>query len=759
MSDAYTLDSKVLPPDARVAAFRVTEGLSQLYRISVGVLTAGEIELMEARGQAACLTVHAGEDEAPFLYYGMIVEAALRHAWAGQSLYEVLVVPRVWALTLSHHCRVFVDRTVPEIIETLLDDSGLPSDGYELRLEGDHEPHFHTCQYKESRWAFICRLMEREGLYYYFEHTESSEKLIITDHRSSHEPLRKSPVRYVPLSGPDDAISAEALHLLTSQSRSLPQRVKLRDFDYLKPNLDVSTEQSVWDDASLGQHHVGEHDFRSAAEGAPKARALAEAMKARELTFVAQGRVYGLRSGYTFKLEEHPVESFNVEYTAVAIRHQGVQAAESAFIRQLLGLEDRDDYHLEVEAILATTQWRSLPLTPVPRVSGVERGFIDGPADSEYAQIDEHGRYKVKLHFDILDEDADHWDGTASTWIRMLQPHGGTVEGFHFPLRKNTEVMIIFLGGDPDRAVIAGAVPNAIQVSPVLSDNYTQNVVQTGGASRIEIEDQEGKKYVDISTPPQNTFIHLGEPHDGHGGYIHFNTDGNQLITIGGNRDITVGGAQNETIEGAVTEDYNAGQFITVTGILSEEATGPVAEIYGSGQATDITGSWRVEVSAATNFDTTTYKLDTTEATVRAGKYTLASGEALFDCQNATFDMESLALDVGPCYGTVQGISWTIPNGAFFNAPGGWTVNAPKDLWQFGEIDFMGAKATEVTGFSSSATGAKVEACGAALSMAVLSGLQAGYKNDKEGGKNESSGPNTKQSAIINYLAGFFSFS
>ena len=248
VKDLYLLECSALPAGARVAGFVATEGLSTLYRLSVGVLTRGDgIDLGDARGQRAKLVVNTGGDE-PFVFQGIVAEASLRHAWQGQALFELVIVPNAWLLTLTHNCRVFVDRTVPEIIETILEDSGLSDNDYELRLHESYEPHFHTCQYKESRWTFLSRLMEREGLYYFFEHGEGGDKLVITDHRSFHQPLRQSAVRYVPLSGGDDAMSAEALRLFTSRSRALPRAVKLRDFDHLKPGLDVSTEQSVWDE-------------------------------------------------------------------------------------------------------------------------------------------------------------------------------------------------------------------------------------------------------------------------------------------------------------------------------------------------------------------------------------------------------------------------------------------------------------------------------------------------------------------------------
>jgi type VI secretion system secreted protein VgrG len=296
-----------------VAGFKGREALSELYHLSIGVLTHGEeIDLDQARGLSATFTIDAG-DGRTLPIHGMIARAALRHAWAGQALYELVVVPKVWALTLTHYSRVFVDKSVVDILEELLVDSGISTEDYELRLQAEHPARHHTCQYKESRWAFLSRLMERDGLYYFFEQGEAREKLIITDHRSCHRPLLDAPVRYVPLSGTGDAISSEALGMLTIEAICVPSAVRLRDHDYLRPTLDVRAEVAAGSGSEATQVHHGEHDFRSAEAGEPLALVEAEAWQTRQQQLRGRGRVFGLRPGYRFRVEEHPLDSLNCE--------------------------------------------------------------------------------------------------------------------------------------------------------------------------------------------------------------------------------------------------------------------------------------------------------------------------------------------------------------------------------------------------------------------------------------------------------------
>ena len=130
---------------------------------------------------------------------------------------------------------------------------------------------------------------------------------------------------------------------------------------------------------------------------------------------------------------------------------------------------------MSIRAIRSVVQYRPACATPVPRIYSVENAVVDGEADTDYAQIDENGRYKVKIKFD----EGALKNGKASTALRMMQPHAGNPEGFHFPLRKGTEVILAFLGGDPDRPVIAGVGPNAVTPSPVTLSNFSKNVIQT----------------------------------------------------------------------------------------------------------------------------------------------------------------------------------------------------------------------------------------------------------------------------------------
>jgi len=254
-------------------------------------------------------------------------------------------------------------------------------------------------------------------------------------------------------------------------------------------------------------------------------------------------------------------------------------------------------YRVDVSAISAKQQYRHPETATWPRLDGFENAMVDGPATIEYAQIDDQGRYNLKFKFD----EGTLKDGKASTWVRKMQPHAGTVEGWHFPERAGTEVVCAFLGGDPDRPIIVGALPTAIHPSPVSSANHTKNVIQTGGKNRFEMEDLDGQQRVTISTPHQQTFFHLGSPLSGlsqvyngegeipdhHAAIV---TDGNSLIRTCGNQDINSGGdwsieiAHNhlEKIGGDRVDEVAGKMEQTIEGLLDQDVTGAVSNEYHS---------------------------------------------------------------------------------------------------------------------------------------------------------------------------------
>lgn len=740
--DVFTLVAPVIPPSAHVLTFTGVEAISRIYSVEILFFMpeadAADFDLAGALLKRASLHINRDDGTPRNSIHGVFSVLELVSEFAGDSIFRAVLVPQLWKLTLGKGTRVFAQEntpnTVPTIIEKGLTVHGFAAGDYALRLKRNYTPQLHIGQYKESDFDFISRLMEREGIYYYFEQGEDAEKLIITDSSSFQEPFTTTPVRYFPV-GDDDTSQVEAMELFRARHAALPQEVWSYDYDYNQPAA-VSGKADVAANGDGKVFHWGEN-VASDGAGERLAEIRADELLSRQTVFHGRGRLFDVRSGYRFTLEEHPKDVLNTEYLAVEVEHFGNQLASFPALRRAVRSDDDRTYKVTVTAIPAAHQYRPPRRTAVPRITGVEAGVVDGPADSEYAQIDDQGRYKVHIHFD-----SRTWKpGKVSTWVRMIQPHGGNPEGFHFPLRKGTEVTILFVGGDPDRPMISGVAPNPETPSVVTSANHTQNVVHTGGNSRIEIEDSDGAQYVDISTPPEKTFIHLGATHGAHDHNWIIKTDGSGLVHTGGNEDVFVGAKLTEHVVGDVLELYDANQTTVVkadkdltvqandsTSVLGDQkltVTGSQTITISSGQTMTVISGRDVTVTGGQG-----HTIEGAMQLLLAGDQTnIMSGSQstlIGGSQTTVVASSQTSVIMGSQTNLIMGSQTSIilgggtviaPPGYTIIAPGGYTVVAPSKWYKLAvlsgeaiaiKLSAFGIK-TDVGGVSIAMTGAKVD--------------------------------------------------
>lgn len=585
MNSIFTVQSAALPANTHVTAFVGQEALSKPYEFDIALKITGiDLDVSAAAGARATLTIDRGPAAPPFLFHGILASVELVNDFDIYGLYRAKLVPTLWQLTLTHHSRIFTDESIPSIIESVLLYSGVSAKQFRFALAQSYLPLEHVCQYRESNFNFISRLMEREGMYYYFEQTEDTEVMVITDTKATHSNLTPKPVRYFP-SPPGDMSAGESLRTFKCKSQILPASVLMKDYNYLNPSLDVSASAQ----ASTGPGEIVMYgdNFQTPKEASRYAQIRAEEIRTRQTIFTGSGYQFYMRPGYLFQLDEHSRPSFNANYLAIDVMHIGNQSLTQDELENLFGVESADVYNVTVQAIAKDVQFRAARTAPWPRIFGVVDGVVDGPSMSPYAQIDMHGRYKVRIFFD----ESDLIDGSASTWVRMLQPHGGSIEGQHFPLRKGTEVHLVFLGGDPDRPVIAGVAPNSQKPSVVTQSNYTKNVIRTGSNNFIEMEDLIGSTYIKIYCPYLNSMLHLGA---GAKNFV-LTTDGEGLIHTGASLEVDVDVNKSEDVDGSVTETYQ--------GPFSTDVVDAVKQTYHSTYNLDVTGKVTINYQNALQFD------------------------------------------------------------------------------------------------------------------------------------------------------------
>ncbi len=504
--------SGALPAETfTVVRFRGEEGLSRCYRFEVEVVAeTADLNLAAVLAAPAALTVSRPEGDVPF--QGILAEFEQLHQMDNYVFYRAVIVPRLWWLGLTHHNQVFLNQTVPQILETCLKDGGLTELDFELRLQREYPEWEYVCQYGESHLAFVSRWMEREGIYYYFEQDVGRDKVILTDTKVAHGPLPDGEtLHYSTPSGLQHFHREEVLFELRCRQRLLPKRLVLKDYNYETPSLELSGQADVAPQGRGEVYLYGEH-FRTPTEGAALAAVRAEELLCRERVFAGSSTVPYLRPGYTFQVPDHYRADFNGTYLTTALTHEGSQAA---YLLAGLGGEltagEREPYYRNTfEAVPAGVQYRPARVTAKARLYGTLNAKVDGAGSGQYAELDGQGRYKVVLPFDV----SGRKDGKASAWVRMMQPYAGAGHGMHFPLHKGTEVLLTFIDGDPDRPVIAGAVPNAETPSVVKDANQTMATIQTGGSNKIAIEDQAGSERILMHVPNKQSFIRIGAPND-----------------------------------------------------------------------------------------------------------------------------------------------------------------------------------------------------------------------------------------------------
>ena len=551
----------------QVLTFTGDEGVSRLYEFNIELLSDNpDADIDAILQQPATLTLTQGDDV-------RVIQGIVSHFDAvrqinNQVLYKARLVPRLWELSLYHTNEVYLEMTVPEIIEAVLTEGGFESVDYDLSdLQSDYKKWAYKCQYGETHLDFISRLMERDGIYYYFTRGEVGEKVVFCDQLTMQESLPNAVVQYSAASSLEINALPNTVHSFVSQQKRLPYRVMLKDYNDDKPSVDVKGEAIIDDSANKSSEiYVWGQNIETPEEGEQLAQIRAEQIRAGKKLFHGESSVNRLIPGYFFTLQGHFRGACNQDYCLLGLHHEGTD-------RRLIdggNSSQAPAYRNELSAQPADVQYRPALETPRPEINGVLNAYVDSEGDGHYAEIDEEGRYRILLPFDRVDRDG----GKASHWIRMSQPFAGENQGMHFPLRKGTEVLLTFVGGDPDRPVIAGSMPNAGAPSVINAENHTNSLIQTKAGNRIELEDKDGKNRIKFETPQNGTYMHLGAPNHAGDGWV--------VVTDGIERKAISGGQQYTVVTNNTTDKDNSRVDFGISGKTGMESTNTKASPTGT---------------------------------------------------------------------------------------------------------------------------------------------------------------------------------
>jgi type VI secretion system secreted protein VgrG len=599
-----------------VVGFEAEETLSQPYSVEVILAPPPDVEVDEKKllGQKALLTVQLGDGTARF--FNGIVSRVVR--WDGnrgpeRQRIRVTVVPRLWTLRHTRKSRIFQEMTVPDIVHKVLNEATVE---HKLSLNGSYAKRDYCVQYRESDLDFVSRLLEEEGIFYYFEHTEDGHKMVLND-ASLTCPAMPGEAKLAFRERSRMVAEKESVHEFAAKLEVQPGAVTLRDFDFTRPALDLTTGST----ASEGESALEIYDYPARYEDAGVGKGLAkvrlEELRARSELVTGASNCRRLVPGHTFELDEHPVAALNRGYLPVSVRHTGRQPEVLTF--EQATPENKEGYRNEFLCIPAQVPYRPPRGTPRPTIAGAQTAIVVGPPGEEI-HTDEHGRIKVQFHWDREGKNNDK----SSCWIRVSQAWAGPGWGALYLPRIGHEVVVEFLEGDPDRPIVTGSVYNGQNPSPIsLPDSKTQSTLRSSsspggnGFNELRIEDSAGEEQIYLHAQKDFNIVVENDKTQMVGGNETLlvkkdrsrTIEGNQSLEVKKNDDSVIGGNQSlevvkdrsTTVTGNHTESVVGDQSISVGGNQSVTVALASAETVGLGKMLNVGGAYAVTVGGALN--------------------------------------------------------------------------------------------------------------------------------------------------------------
>jgi len=606
----FTFRSHGLEPDTfSVLRFRGTEKLMECYEYEILLASEDpEISFEQVLGNPATLTIHNHDGSVAQKIHGVPSNFEQQRQMAGLTLYIITIHPKLYWLTLNHKNQIFLNKTLPDIFHELLIDGGLNETEFEFRLQRHYPEIDYICQFRETHLYFMTHWMERTGMYFFFQQAPEGEKVIITDTRMAHSPFRDNAVLpYVEPSMMGGEHRGQSIQAFLCRQQIIPGKVRVRDYNYEKQQVSVdSDDKTVKSDQPGMMYFYGDH-VKTPEEASQMADTRTEEYRCRERIYHGESTIPGIMPGTLFTLSSHYRSGFNQEYQVLEISHEGSQESFlTAGVDEMLGREEQKPfYRNSFSSIEGVQQFRPLRTIEPSKFYGTLHAKIDAEGNGKYAELDDQGRYKVVLPFDLNEpfENLNHEDrkahGKASAWIRMMQPYAGTNQGMHFPLHKGTEVLLTFIDGDPNRPVIAGALPNPEAASPVNSDNATMSKIVSASGNVIHMEDQEGKERILLHSPKAESWIRIGESNDPPPEYvindntppstgIKIHTSGDINIQAEKDLNFTVTGKSNFTCYNSQLIDIKQGQTNKISGGQTNKVHGDLKTLAYDDHITEV---------------------------------------------------------------------------------------------------------------------------------------------------------------------------
>jgi len=607
MNDVLTQDKRVgsfstpLGQDALVLVrFSGQEGLSELFEFVVEALsTQSKLDFDKAIGRNCSVTFKTyGRGERVF--NGVLVEAQALGPKHGHYGYRLVLRPWLWLLSHTTDCRIFDKMTVPDIIEEVFSKGGFSD--YRLVLTESYPTLEYCVQYRETDLAFVARLMELNGIYYYFEHTADRHQLVLVDSKTSHKPVPGSEtLPFIALVGRDRR-DREHIYDWLSERRFRSGKVALNDYDYLKPNAKLLCDAEASAEYSRSDMELYDYPgkYTETSDGDRYAKVRLEAEQAQDHRRFPVGDAVSLFPGGLFTLDRHPNGSENIQYLVVRAAHGFVAEA----YRSGSDLNPEQIYEGHYEVLPGDRPFRAPPDTPRPLIHGLQTAKVVGK-EGEEIDVDEHGRITVQFHWDR--------DKKPSRRVRVAQIWSGKAWGGQVIPRIGQEVAVEFLEGDPDQPLVVGTVynkdykyPYALPANKTISGVKSDSSKGGGGYNELIFEDKKGEEQIGMHAEKDLDIVvrnaetrEIGEAFTPPMGQASRSTTlkngddelsvdlGNQTVTVAQKISITAGIQIELTVGPSSITINNMGVTISaptvrVLGAALVQVNAPITEVTGS---------------------------------------------------------------------------------------------------------------------------------------------------------------------------------
>ncbi len=484
------------------------------------------------------------------------------------SHYAATMVPWVWLLQHMADVRIFQELNAPDIIEKIFRESGF--NDFRIKLSGSYEKRDYCVQFRETHFNFVSRLMEEEGIFYYFEHERGKHTLILADSPSEHKncPHQES-ARYQISAGMP--LEEDVIQGLVKAQEVKPAKMTLNDYNYSMPNTDLRSSVSSRQVQGQGEREV--YDFPGLYPNKGRGERLTtvrmEEEEARITTIEGSSNCRAFTTGYRFTLKDHYRNDWNNRaYVLTEIEHEGSQGGNFPGARGEGGFS----YSNRFRCIPIDVPFRPESRATKPVVHGTQTAVVVGPAGEEI-YTDELGRIKVQFHWDREGKK----DENSSCWIRVGQLWAGAQWGAVFIPRIGQEVIVAFLEGNPDRPLVIGCVYHQSNQPPLdLPGEKTRSTVKSdstiggGGFNEIRFEDKKGQEEIYVHAEKDQT-IEVGNDEN-------HTVNHDRTITIMNNSTKTVQGKQDTTVMQAVTINWMQGATVTIGASgLTVSSAGPIS--------------------------------------------------------------------------------------------------------------------------------------------------------------------------------------